>query len=273
MSLLELASRPGANGGVWRPVRWRDDGAPSREEGRRVISAEAAAQVLDVLADPVARLPGFGAFTPLEFAFRAAAKTGTSRHFTDNWAVVTTAGFTVAVWAGNFSGRPMAAPAAYQRRTAGSPRRARRDTPAPTGSLPTIEADLGLVPIAVCQLSRLAASPRCPAVTEWFRRGTEPGPDSWFGPDGITLPADFADWATQRVARRGGLGGRPRRDRFSRGRLPDHFAEGWRPAPGRSWCGGQCSTVGLRAAGGGRRGVKWFVDGKPHPGGRWQLAK
>ncbi|MGE3618393.1 MAG: penicillin-binding protein 1C, partial [Gemmatimonadales bacterium] len=88
VSLLELANgyRALANGGVWRPVHWRDDGAPNREAGRRVISAEAAAQVLDVLADPVARLPGFGAFTPLEFAFRAAAKTGTSRHFTDNWA-------------------------------------------------------------------------------------------------------------------------------------------------------------------------------------------
>jgi hypothetical protein len=42
------------------------------------------------LSDPVARIPGFGPVTPLEFPFPAAAKTGTSRHFTDNWAVAVT---------------------------------------------------------------------------------------------------------------------------------------------------------------------------------------
>jgi penicillin-binding protein 1C len=63
--------------------------------------------VLDILSDPVARIGGFGSETPLDFPFRAAAKTGTSRHYTDNWAVAVTARFTVAVWVGNFSGRPM----------------------------------------------------------------------------------------------------------------------------------------------------------------------
>src|SRR5439155_19726 len=56
---------------------------------------------------PIARIPSFGTETPLDFPFRAAAKTGTSRHFTDNWAVATTANFTVAGWVGNFNGRPM----------------------------------------------------------------------------------------------------------------------------------------------------------------------
>ena len=55
----------------------------------------------------MARIPGFGLDTPLDFPFPAAAKTGTSRHFTDNWAVGATGRFTVAVWVGNFSGRPM----------------------------------------------------------------------------------------------------------------------------------------------------------------------
>jgi penicillin-binding protein 1C len=129
VTLLELANayRGLASGGVWRPERLLVHDGPRRDidwaelsggrggrtaaddvvEGRRFVSSGAAALVLDILDDPVARVPGFGVETPLDFPFPAAAKTGTSRHFTDNWAVATTAGFTVAVWVGNFSGRPM----------------------------------------------------------------------------------------------------------------------------------------------------------------------
>ena len=53
-----------------------------------------------VVARLDARAPGFGNETPFDFPFPAAAKTGTSRHFTDNWAVGVTRGFTVAVWVG-----------------------------------------------------------------------------------------------------------------------------------------------------------------------------
>ncbi len=112
VTLLELANgyRALANQGEWTPARWQasldGSGAP---DGRRtrVVSARAAALVLDVLADPEARVPGFGLSTPFDWPFRVAVKTGTSRHFTDNWAVAVTGGFTVAVWVGNFSGRPM----------------------------------------------------------------------------------------------------------------------------------------------------------------------
>ena len=63
--------------------------------------------MLDILADPVARIPGFGLETPLDFPFPVAAKTGTSRHFTDNWAVATTGRSPSRCGSGNFSGRPM----------------------------------------------------------------------------------------------------------------------------------------------------------------------
>src|SRR5688500_9944829 len=74
VTLLELANgyRALANGGMWSPVRWLADDGP-RMESRRVMSAGAAALVMDILADPVARIPGFGPVTPLEFPFRAAA--------------------------------------------------------------------------------------------------------------------------------------------------------------------------------------------------------
>src|ERR1043165_6812927 len=71
------------------------------------MSPIAASLGLDILNDATARIPGFGTSTPFDFPFPAAVKTGTSRHFTDNWAVATTRGFAVAVWAGNFNGRPM----------------------------------------------------------------------------------------------------------------------------------------------------------------------
>ena len=110
VTLLELANgyRALGNGGRWTEARWwQDDPNVATGASRRIVSRRSAALVLDILADPQARLPAFGPATPFDWPFRAAAKTGTSRHFTDNWAVAVTAGFTVAVWVGNFSGQPM----------------------------------------------------------------------------------------------------------------------------------------------------------------------
>ena len=109
VTLLELANGTARSrmAAVWRPYSWRSERHGETHPGRPVMSVAAAALVLDVLSDPVARIPGFGLDTPLDFPFPVAAKTGTSRHFTDNWAVAVTGAFTVAVWVGNFSGRPM----------------------------------------------------------------------------------------------------------------------------------------------------------------------
>jgi penicillin-binding protein 1C len=108
VTLMELANgyRALARGGVWSPVSWWA-GQPEATTGTRVVSAQSAALALDILSDPVARIPAFGLRTPFDWPFRAAAKTGTSRHYTDNWAVAVTGRFTVAVWVGNFSGQPM----------------------------------------------------------------------------------------------------------------------------------------------------------------------
>ncbi|QXD15424.1 penicillin-binding protein 1C [Rhodocaloribacter litoris] len=63
--------------------------------------------ITDILADPEARAPAFGRGGPLELPFPCAVKTGTSKDYRDNWAVGYTPRHTVAVWAGNFDGRPM----------------------------------------------------------------------------------------------------------------------------------------------------------------------
>ncbi|HEX6537401.1 MAG TPA: penicillin-binding protein 1C [Gemmatimonadaceae bacterium] len=208
VTLLELANgyRAIANGGVWRPWTWRavEEGAPPRGPARRVMSARAAALVLDILSDADARVPGFGLETPLDLPFRAATKTGTSRHFTDNWAVAATAGFTVAVWVGNFSGRPMegvsgvsgAGPLLHRVALLAALRRAPGTLPSPAG--------VGDVPVEICRLSGLRAGPECPHVTEWFVPGTEPARSCDWHRDGrVVLPPEYAQWVEQRAREAG----------------------------------------------------------------------
>lgn len=94
----------------WRAVttaRGRVLRKPVRSAPRRVCSPEAAAQVVDILADPEARAPAFGLWSVLRLPFPAAVKTGTSEGFRDNWCVGGTRDVVVGVWAGNFDRSPM----------------------------------------------------------------------------------------------------------------------------------------------------------------------
>jgi penicillin-binding protein 1C len=199
VTLLELANayRGIANGGVWRPHRTLLDDAPVADS-RRIFSATSAALVLDILSDPIARVPGFGTATPLDLPFRAAAKTGTSRHYTDNWAVATTANFTVAVWVGNFSGRPMQRVSGI---TGAGPllQRAALEVAKryPPGQLVSPEG-AGLVAMPVCILSGMRATPQCPSTIEWFAPGTEPlQPDTWQVDGRTILPPEYAEWTAR----------------------------------------------------------------------------
>src|ERR1051325_4492818 len=73
----------------------------------RIASKEATAIVTDILCDNDARQKTFGPRSPLAFAQRIAAKTGTSSGFRDTRTLVFDKERTVGVWAGNFDGRPM----------------------------------------------------------------------------------------------------------------------------------------------------------------------
>jgi penicillin-binding protein 1C len=231
VTLLELANgyRALAAGGISRPWRWRavDPGAPV-EAGRRIASPVSAALVLDILADPVARLPGFGVDGPLDFPFPVAAKTGTSRHFTDNWAVGVTGGFTVAVWVGNFSGRPMdgvsgvsgAGPLLHRAVLA----TARWHPP---GRLPE-PAAAGAAPVAICRLSGLRATARCPTAVEWFAAGTAPERAcDWHAATGTRLPPLFAEWAMTQVS--SGAPGSP--ESFGSSEVPASATTAGSPVP------------------------------------------
>ena len=272
VTLLELANayRGLARGGVWAPVRWRADAPPPRE-WRRFLSPGATALVLDVLADPVARIPGFGAGTPLDFPFRAATKTGTSRHFTDNWAVATTERFTVAVWVGNFSGRPMRAVSGI---TGAGPllQRAVLETARrhPPGRLARPE-DVGAEPLAVCALSGLLPSGGCATVVEWFLKGTAPAArDDWEREGKLALPPEYADWAaTQPRLAAGGVAGT-----IEGGAAEDARPRIVSPLHGDVYeapvgVDARYATVALVATGPGP--VRWLVDGRAADGARWRV--
>jgi penicillin-binding protein 1C len=278
VTLLELANgyRALANGGVWRPYRWRAaTPGEALEPGRRIASERSAALVLDILADPEARIPGFGLATPLDFPFKVAAKTGTSRHFTDNWAVAAAGRFTVAVWVGNFSGRPMdgvsgvtgAGPLLHRAVLATSRRY-------PPGALPSPES-AGAVAARICRVSGLLATALCPGGTEWFAPESAPATwCDWHGDSGVVLPPEYAEWSelgdpspstmVARTVSSPGVAGTGKEGEGFRIVSPLD-GDLYRVPPGAD---PRYSSVALRAIGG---GVRWFVDGRPHAPGRWVL--
>ncbi|MEP6692210.1 MAG: penicillin-binding transpeptidase domain-containing protein, partial [Gemmatimonadaceae bacterium] len=293
VTLVELANgyRALANGGVWRPYRWRasdaGDTAPATS-GHRLMSTASAALVLDILGDAEARIPGFGLETPFDFPFPVAVKTGTSRHFTDNWAAATTGNFTVAVWVGNFNGRPMDGVSGV---TGAGPllRRAvlltsQRVAP---GVLPT-PASVGATAVEICRVSGLRAGAECPRLVEWFAPGKAPRVECDWHRDGRTvLPARFAEWAASedrglriedrghRITDRGSRIADRGADRDSAA-APAAFrivspknGDRYRVPPGVD---PRFSSVGLVAVGADVRDVRWFIDGRRAVDARFHLT-
>jgi 1A family penicillin-binding protein len=67
----------------------------------QVIEAKYAAMITNILSDNTARTEEFGANSPLKLSRPAAAKTGTTNDFRDNWTVGYTPSVVTAVWVGN----------------------------------------------------------------------------------------------------------------------------------------------------------------------------
>jgi len=284
VTLLELANgyRALAGGGVWRPYRWRAPGPETvplpADAEERVMSEAAASLVLNILDDPVARIPAFGVDTPLELPFPVAAKTGTSRRFTDNWAIGVTQNFTVAVWVGNFSGRTMAgvsgvsgAGPLLQRAILATARRY------PPGTLAT-PADAGLVPISICRTSGLIAGPECPHATEWFVAGSEPQHEcDWHRGGRTILPAEYAEWLDRtREAdpyRRAALAIEARSTDVRSGRFQIVSPRDGDRYTAPVGVEARYASIALRAVGGTEASVvRWWVDGVEVTTPRWRLT-
>jgi penicillin-binding protein 1C len=156
--------------GLERPADWQGVGDVT---ARPVISPQAAFLVTDILSDDAARLPAFGEQGVLALDRPAAAKTGTTTDFRDNWTLGYTPDLAVGVWLGNADGSPMryisgitgAAPIWHEVMEA-----AHRGRPVGTFARP-----LGLVPLEVCAAGGGLPGELCRRrAMEWFVQGTEP---------------------------------------------------------------------------------------------------
>jgi penicillin-binding protein 1C len=127
-----------------------------------------------ILSDEAARYPSFGANSSLSIGARpAAAKTGTTTDFRDNWTLGYTPQLVVGVWVGNADNTPMIDVSGV---SGAGPiwnqfiRAALADEPYLEFPVPE-----GLERVRVCALSGLLPTPDCPAQSwEWFITGTAP---------------------------------------------------------------------------------------------------
>jgi len=79
-----------------------------KEEGKRVLDAQIAQQINDILSSNSLRTPAFGSGSPLYLGSRpAAVKTGTTQDFKDAWTVGYTPSLVCGVWTGNNDGTLM----------------------------------------------------------------------------------------------------------------------------------------------------------------------
>jgi penicillin-binding protein 1C len=106
-----------ANNGEWHPTYAIErierngqviEGYPYQvPEGKRVISDEDAFLITSILSDTEARVPAFGRESVISPPYPAAAKTGTTNDYVDNWTMGFTTQMVVGVWVGNTDNSPM----------------------------------------------------------------------------------------------------------------------------------------------------------------------
>jgi len=79
----------------------------ARLKEQQVVAPELAYLITDILSDNDARTPAFGDHSPLNVGRPAAAKTGTTNDYRDNWTVGYAPDLVVGVWVGNNDNTPM----------------------------------------------------------------------------------------------------------------------------------------------------------------------
>jgi 1A family penicillin-binding protein len=161
--ILKVNKRSGEALYEWQPPRL----------DQRVLDERVAYIITSILSDSKARIPSFGINSALDIGRPAAAKTGTTTDFRDNWVMGYTPNLVVGVWVGNADNTPMvnitgvsgAGPIwnMFMRQVLlGQPQLNFREPP-------------GLVRAEVCALSGLLPTPACPLRRmEIFIEGTVP---------------------------------------------------------------------------------------------------
>ncbi|MBN8618095.1 MAG: penicillin-binding protein 1C [Anaerolineae bacterium] len=148
--------------------QWQD-----ASQKTRVIDERVSYLITDILSDNNARIPSFGSNSALNIGRPAAAKTGTTTDYRDNWIVGYTPNLVVGVWVGNADNTPMV------------------NVTGVTGAAPiwnafmrdvllgqpevTFKPPAGIVEHDVCATSGLLPTPACPLTRrEIFIEGTVP---------------------------------------------------------------------------------------------------
>ncbi|RME47193.1 MAG: penicillin-binding protein [Chloroflexi bacterium] len=137
------------------------------------ISPQVAYLITDILSDDEARLPAFGENSVLKLTRPAAAKTGTTSDWRDNWTIGYTPDLAVGVWVGNADNSPMrfisgitgAGPIWHDFMEEALKGKPARDFLRPDG----------LVEVEICESSGLLPTEHCRRrKRELFIKGTEP---------------------------------------------------------------------------------------------------
>ncbi len=144
-----------------------------RSASPRVLDERVAFWITDVLSDENARLPAFGEGSALSLSRPAAAKTGTTTDWRDNWTIGYTPDLAVGVWVGNADNSPMvnisgitgAAPIWHSFMDEALKEKPERPFVPPPG----------MVQIEICADSGMLPNRDCPhRRREWFIVGQEP---------------------------------------------------------------------------------------------------
>ena len=148
------------------------DGRSTRP-GEQVIDERVAFLITDILSDDAARLMGFGRNSALNIGRPAAAKTGTTTDFRDNWIVGYTPNLVTGVWVGNADNTPMVSVTGISGAGPiwnGTMRALLLGQPRLSFNVPD-----GVSRVRVCLPSGDLPTSACPLTRdEWFIDGTEP---------------------------------------------------------------------------------------------------
>ena len=148
--------------------------------GEQVISPEHAFLLTSILSDYQARVPGFGTNPVINLPFKAAAKTGTTNDFRDNWTLGYTPDLAVGVWVGNADYTPMQDTSGL---TGAAPIWAnfmQEGIQTLTGGNPSpFSRPAGIIERIICSISGTEPSQHCPNQrSEYFAADQPPLPSS-----------------------------------------------------------------------------------------------
>ncbi len=166
----QLLFDAGLDGPIYNPAGWD---LPIVTDHPPILDPRTAFLITDILSDNDARARSFGFSSPLHLDRPAAAKTGTTTDWRDNWTVGYTPDLLAGVWVGNADNTPMygasgidgAAPIWRDFMTI-----AHKTVPIHTFPRPS-----GLLDLDICVPSGLLPSPDCPQIArETFIAGSQP---------------------------------------------------------------------------------------------------